>query len=245
MRSRVLNRQPAGPGRGAERTGLRGDPGPAFRSWRPGPFARLAQAGFAVACPGYRLSGEAVHPAQVDDLSAALAWLHVRSGELGLDTARTVLWGESAGGHLAALLALTSARRGPAVPPVTGCVTWYAPTDLLAPAKDPADGHTFEAMLVGGAPADMPERTRDASPVHHVTADAPPFLVLHGTEDHIVPSDQGVRLADALREAGVPADLRLIDGADHLWHGLAEAEVERCFALSLDFSRECSAPPSP
>ncbi|MFE7031602.1 alpha/beta hydrolase fold domain-containing protein [Streptomyces sp. NPDC057621] len=232
---------------GAWRTGLRGDPGPAFRSWRPGPFARLVQAGFAVACPGYRLSGEAVHPAQVDDLSAALAWLHVRSGELGLDTARTVLWGESAGGHLAALLALTSRRRTPStpsVPPVTGCVTWYAPTDLLALAEDPADGHTFEALLVGGAPADVPDRTRDASPVHHVTADAPPFLVLHGTEDHIVPGDQGVRLAAALREAGVPADLRLIEGADHLWYGLSDAEVERCFALSLDFSRRHTTPSS-
>ncbi|MEU6026115.1 alpha/beta hydrolase [Streptomyces tauricus] len=226
---------------GAWRTGLRGDLGPAFRSWQPGPFARLAQAGFAVACPAYRLSGEAVHPAQVDDLSAALAWLHGRAGELGLDSARTVLWGESAGGHLAALLALTSGSRGPSVPPVTGCVTWYAPTDLLALAEDPADGHTFEAMLVGGAPADVPDRTRDASPLHHVTGDAPPFLVLHGTEDHIIPSDQGIRLAAALREAGVPADLRLIDGADHLWYGLPDAEVERCFALSLGFSRDRTA----
>ncbi|MFJ2261727.1 alpha/beta hydrolase fold domain-containing protein [Streptomyces sp. NPDC087844] len=226
---------------GAWRTGLRGDPGPAFRSWRPGPFARLVQAGFAVACPGYRLSGEAVHPAQVDDLSAALAWLHARSGELGLDTARTVLWGESAGGHLAALLALTSHRRSPSAPPVTGCVTWYAPTDLLALVKDPADGHTFAAMLVGGAPADVPDRTRDASPLHHVTADAPPFLVLHGTGDNVIPSDQGVRLAAALREVGVPADLRLIDGADHLWYGLSDVEVERCFTLSLDFSRDRTA----
>ncbi|WP_328498616.1 alpha/beta hydrolase [Streptomyces sp. NBC_00414] len=226
---------------GAWRTGLRDDPGPAFRSWQPGPFARLAQAGFAVACPGYRLSGEAVHPTQVDDLSAASAWLHARSGELGLDTARTVVWGESAGGHLAALLALTSPRRNPSVPPMTGCVTWYAPTDLVALAEDPADGHTFEAMMVGGAPADMPDRTRDASPVHHAGADAPPFLILHGTRDHIVPSDQGVRLAAALRDAGTPADLRLIDGADHLWYGLPDAEVERCFALSLEFSRERTA----
>jgi acetyl esterase/lipase len=56
----------------------------------------------------YRLSGEAVHPAQLDDVRAALRWLHARSGELALDTGRTVLWGESAGGHLAALAALTT-----------------------------------------------------------------------------------------------------------------------------------------
>ncbi|MFE9680650.1 alpha/beta hydrolase fold domain-containing protein [Streptomyces sp. NPDC006285] len=229
---------------GAWRTGLRDDMGPAFRSWQPGPFARLAQAGFAVACPVYRLSGEAVHPTQVEDLSAALTWLHARSGELGLDTARTVVWGASAGGHLAALLALTPSRRGSAVPPVTGCVTWYAPTDLTALAKDPTDPRSFEALMVGGAPADVPDRARDASPVHHVTADAPPFLVLHGSADSLVPSDQGVRLAAALRAAGAHVGLHLIDGADHLWYGLTDAGVERCFTLSLEFTRELAVPAS-
>ncbi|MDQ1041071.1 acetyl esterase/lipase [Streptomyces sp. V3I8] len=226
---------------GAWRTGLRDDLGPAFRSWRPGPFARLAQAGFAVACADYRLSGEAVHPTQVDDLTAALSWLHARSGELGLDTARTVVWGESAGGHLAALLALTMPDRDPEVPPVTGCVTWYAPTDLVALTEDPADPRTFEAMLVGGAPADLPERARDAGPVHHVTSAAPPFLVLHGTQDSVVPSDQAVRLAAALRGAGVSVDLHLVPGADHLWHGLTPSGAEDCFTRSLDFVRARTA----
>ncbi|MFE1199309.1 alpha/beta hydrolase fold domain-containing protein [Streptomyces olivaceoviridis] len=59
---------------GAWRTGLRDDLGPRFRSWQPGPFARLARAGFAVACPDYRLSGEVPYPAQTDDLTASLAW---------------------------------------------------------------------------------------------------------------------------------------------------------------------------
>ncbi|MCZ9343065.1 alpha/beta hydrolase, partial [Streptomyces sp. TRM76130] len=92
---------------GAWRTGLRDDLGPRFRDWAPGPFARLARAGFAVVCPDYRLSGEAPHPAQQDDLAALLAWLRARAADLGVDAARTVLWGESAGGHLAALTALT------------------------------------------------------------------------------------------------------------------------------------------
>lgn len=85
----------------AWRTGLRDDLGPRFRSWQPGPFARLARAGFAVACPDYRLSGEVPYPAQTDDLTTALAWLHTRANDLGPDTPRTVLWGESAGGRLA------------------------------------------------------------------------------------------------------------------------------------------------
>ncbi|MCK2215708.1 alpha/beta hydrolase [Actinomadura sp. ATCC 31491] len=114
---------------GGWRRGLRGDFGPRFRHWRPGPPALLAGAGFAVACPAYRLSGEAPYPAQLDDVRAALGWLRARAGELAVDAARTVVWGESAGGHLAALAALTE-------PGVRGCVAWYPPTDLAALAAD-------------------------------------------------------------------------------------------------------------
>ncbi|MET9319530.1 alpha/beta hydrolase [Streptomyces sp. NPDC003038] len=225
---------------GGWRTGTRGDMGPRMRDWRPGPFARLAQAGFAVASLDYRLSGEAVYPAQLDDVTAALAWLHARAAELGLDTARIVTWGESAGAHLAALLALTA--------PVSGCVAWYGPTDLStlptqAPpgSYDPADPGTREALLIGAAIADAPDRARAASPVTHVTADAPPFLILHGTDDAAIPFAQGEQLAAALRDAGVEVDFRPVPGADHAWLGLAEEDVERCFETSLEFARAHTA----
>ncbi|MFI2642000.1 alpha/beta hydrolase fold domain-containing protein [Streptomyces sp. NPDC018610] len=228
---------------GAWRTGLRDDLGHRFRSWQPGPFARLVRSGFAVACPDYRLSGEAPYPAQTDDLAAALAWLHTRADDLGLDTARTVLWGESAGGHLAALTALThSTRTGTAT--VTGCVTWYAATDLpgLADdrprgAYDPHDPGSFEALLLGGAPADRAEAARDASPVTHVGPKAPPFLLLHGADDTLVPARQSVRLAEALGAAGHHPELRLLAGGDHLWAGLSEEDVEDCYARTVDFAR--------
>ncbi|MFD7455861.1 MULTISPECIES: alpha/beta hydrolase [unclassified Streptomyces] len=230
---------------GAWRTGLRDDAGPRFRQWAPGPFARLVRAGFAVACPDYRLSGEAPYPAQLDDLRSALAWLHTRSAELGLDTSRTVLWGESAGGHLAALAALTAAAR-PGTAGVRGCAVWYAPSDLTRLAEDhppgafdPADPASFEALLIGAALADAPGRARAASPVHRVTAGAPPFLVLHGTADTVVPHAQGERLATALREAGVPVDFRPVEGGDHLWVGLSEEEVESCFAATVEFAARC------
>ncbi|MFF8596908.1 alpha/beta fold hydrolase [Streptomyces sp. NPDC015220] len=233
---------------GAWRTGLRDDLGPRFRHWTPGPFARLARAGFAVVCPDYRLSGEAAHPAQLDDLRSALDWLHGRAAELGLDTGRTVLWGESAGGHLAALAALTApATAGrPDTATVRGCAVWYAPTDLTRifadhprGGGDPADPTTFEALLLGAAPADAPGRARDASPVAHVTAQAPPFLVLHGTEDSVVPFAQSERLAAALGRAGAPVDFRPVPGGDHLWVGVEDAEVERCFTATLDFAAGC------
>ncbi|MEU9194607.1 alpha/beta hydrolase [Streptomyces hundungensis] len=226
---------------GGWRGGTRTEMAPRFRQWSPDPFARLAQAGFAVASVDYRLSGEAVHPAQLDDATAALGWLNARADELGLDMRRTVAWGESAGAHLAALLALTT--------PLSGCVTWYGPTDLTTlpgqcppGAYDAADPASREALLIGAAIADAPDRARDASPVAHVHADAPPFLVLHGTEDRLIPLAQGEQLTAALRQVGARVDFRPIPGADHGWAGLADDEAERCFAASVGFARACTEP---
>lgn len=227
-------RRPAGPlpvivflHGGAWRKGLRDDLGPRFRAWRPGPFARLARAGFAVACPDYRLSGEASFPAQEDDLTEALRWLDARRDELGLDTRRLVTWGESAGGHLAALLALSTGSG------VSGCVVWYGPTDLTA-----APAGTPEAALLGGPAADRPELARAASPVARVAAGAPPFLVLHGTDDSLIPTAQGEALVAALHEAGAKAEFVAVPGADHLWVGPDDTVVEGCFERSLAFARE-------
>ncbi|MBT2526238.1 alpha/beta hydrolase [Streptomyces sp. ISL-99] len=226
---------------GGWRAGTRTDMGPRFRDWRPGPFARLARAGFAVASLDYRLSGEAVHPAQLEDVTAALAWLNARAGELGLGTGRTVCWGESAGAHLAALLALTA--------PVSGCITWYGPTDLTTlPGQsrpgtyDAADPTTREALLIGAPIAEAPDRARAASPVTYITADAPPFLILHGTDDSLIPLAQGEQFAAALREAGAHVDFRPVPGADHGWAGLPDEAVEQCFATSVDFARSVSCP---
>ncbi|MDT7847316.1 alpha/beta hydrolase [Streptomyces justiciae] len=221
---------------GGWRTGTRTEMGPRFRTWQLSPFARLAQAGFAVASLDYRLTGEAIHPAQLEDVTAALAWLDARADELGLDTGRTVTWGESAGAHLAALLALTA--------PVRGCVAWYGPTDLTTlptqsrPGAYDADSPTTrEALLIGAPVATAPDLARAASPVTHVTADAPPFLILHGTDDCLIPLAQGEQLTTALREAGAHVDFRPVPGADHAWAGLPDEDVERCFIASLDFAR--------
>lgn len=226
---------------GGWHTGLRDNLGPRFRSWRPGPFARLVEAGFAVACLDYRLSGEAHFPAQRDDVTAALRWLRTRADELGVDASRTVLWGESAGAHLAAHAALSAPAEG--IDPVRGCVCWYVPSDLVALAEDHGGGYdahdpaTYEARLLGAAAGADPERARAASPVAHVTAQAPPFLLLHGTADTAVPTRQSVRLADALREAGAPVELRLIEGAQHLWLGVPDERVTECFERSVEFTR--------
>ncbi|GGV52352.1 hypothetical protein GCM10010277_48800 [Streptomyces longisporoflavus] len=218
---------------GAWRRGRRDDMGLRTRHWSPGPLQRIAAAGFAVACADYRLSGEARFPAPLDDLRAALRWLSLRAAELGVDTSRTVLWGESAGGHLASLLALD-----PAVP-AAGAVIWYAPSDLTVPRGpfDPHSAATPEALLLGAAPASVPERARAASPVAQAHRDAPPFLLVHGEQDTMVPATHSEALAARLREVGTRVELRMVPGADHGWYGAPDAVVEEVFVSSLRFAR--------
>jgi acetyl esterase/lipase len=219
---------------GGWRTGSRHLAGPAYRGQTPTPFERVAQAGIAVAAVDYRLSGEATFPAQVHDAKAAVRWLRARAGELGLDPERVAAWGESAGGHLAALLGLVgdASLEGDVgvvgtSSAVSAVVAWYAPSDLAAvPADlgvDPHDPATREAQLLGAPAVDVPELAAQASPLSHVSPGAPPFLLLHGGADQLIPCVQSERLYDALVEAGVEAELDIYEDADHMWLGSAEA----------------------
>ncbi|HKA85853.1 MAG TPA: alpha/beta hydrolase, partial [Acidimicrobiales bacterium] len=146
---------------GGWRVSHRSRPPRETREWSPGAFERLVDAGFVVATPGYRLSGEALFPAQLDDTLEALRWLHANAGDLGVAPARTYLWGASAGGNLAALAALVAEA-----PPVAGVVCWYPITDL--PALDHSATDTYEAHLLGGPIGEHLDLARAASPVAHV-----------------------------------------------------------------------------
>jgi acetyl esterase/lipase len=220
---------------------LRGDRamvGPGFAAWRPGPLARLAADGFAVASVDYRLSGEARFPAQLEDVSAAVDWLTGQAGRYGFDADRIVLWGESAGAHLAALLGLRSQGR------VRGVVDWYGPADLTALDEqvgaagaltaDPLD--TREARLLGAPVAQVPELARAASPLSHVRAGAPPFLIAHGTADRAVPFQQSEALAAALAAAGADVRFEAVDGADHMWVGVED--LTPLYQAVVAFARE-------
>lgn len=207
---------------GGWRLGSRRSVGPAYAGVSPSPFEQLNAAGIAVASVDYRLSGEAIWPAQLDDVRAALSWLRLRADELGVDPVRVAAWGESAGGHLAALLGLTTG--------VAAVAAWYTPSDLSALpadlAADPANPDTREAQLLGAPLSAVPELAAQASPVSYVTSDAPAFLLLHGRADRAVPWVQSERFAAALGSAGVPVELGSYDGADHMWLGSATAAAD-------------------
>ena len=198
------------------------------REWSPGFFERLTAAGFVVAAPSYRFSGEAPFPAQRDDVLDAIGWLHANAGDLGVDPARTYCWGTSAGGLLAGLAALV-----PRPPAVAGVVCWYPVTDLVALDHQATD--SFEAQLLGGPIGEHLDLAREASPVTHVHAGAPPFLLQHGQADTWVPCAQSVRLAGRLRAVGAPIELQTVPGADHFFDGAPDIEAifDRAVAFLL------------
>ncbi|WP_346618503.1 alpha/beta hydrolase [Blastococcus montanus] len=223
---------------GGWRLGSRHGAGPMYRDASPTPFERVAQAGIAVASVDYRLSGEATFPTQLHDAKAAVRWLRARAGELGVDPDRVAAWGESAGGHLAELLALTgdaAALEGDVGFPepssrVSAVAAWYAPSDVAAVATDtgadPGDPDTREARLLGAPARDVPDLAALASPVTHVSPTAPPALLLHGQDDRFVPCVQSERLRDALAAAGADVELHTYPGADHMWLGAPDAAAD-------------------
>jgi len=223
---------------GGWRRGSRHSAGPAYRDADPTPFEQVAQAGIAVASVDYRLSGEATWPAQLHDAKAAVRWLRSRAGELGVDPDRMASWGESAGGHLAALLGLTGddaelegevGGTGPSSR-VAAVVAWYAPSDVAAVATDngadPADPSSREAQLLGAPVPTVPELAAQASPLSHVSPAAPPVLLLHGQADRFVSCRQSERLRDALAAVGADVELHTAPGADHMWSGSPEAAAD-------------------
>jgi len=210
---------------GGWRRGSRRRPLPALgHGFYPG----LAAQGIAVAAIDYRLSGEARYPAAVDDVRAAVAWARTALPRYGLFPGPVALWGDSAGGHLALLAALTGT-------PVDGVVAWFPVTDL-AGLRGPDDDHASrEALFLGAPPSQVPELAREASPVSHVHAGAPPVLLMHGDSDALVPPEQSIAFARALRNAGGSAAVVLVPGASHFWDGALD--VPGIVARSADFVR--------
>lgn len=193
--------------------------------------------GFAVASITYRLSSDAIFPAQVHDAKAAVRWLRANADRYGLDSERIVAIGGSAGGHLAALLGTSggvSELEGDVgvvseSSEVQVVIDLYGPTDFLKMDKagskmrhDSPDSP--ESKLIGGAIQNNKAKTRAANPIAYVTPDDPPFLIIHGDADESVPVDQSRLLVAALRDAGVSVEYHEIVGAGHGLKGVAEVE---------------------
>lgn len=178
---------------------------------------RLAQQGFVAFNIAYRLAPAARHPAQIDDVAAALNHLRANADTLHVDPARIGVWGYSAGAHLATL----AGARLPAEQRPQAVVAGGLPADLRRYPKSP-----LIAKLMGTTLDEDAAGWADASPVTHVDAGSAPMWLYHGTWDWIVGVDNAELMHATLQDAGVESTLYLIKGRGHfasfLWHEGAE-----------------------
>lgn len=172
----------------------------------------LVEHGYAVASLDYRFSSEAKFPAQLDDCQTALQFLISNAAKFGIDPKHLVITGESAGGHLAALLAMQARS---ADSHICAVIDLFGPSDLskLGDAKPSTREHAAE--LLGESPEKWPDLAKQASPVNFVRKDLPPFLILHGDKDPLISIDQSHALASAITSAGASAELVVVEGAGH------------------------------
>jgi acetyl esterase/lipase len=183
---------------------------------------------YAVASVEYRLSDMATFPAQIHDVKAAVRWLRAHASEYGFDPQRFGAWGSSAGGHLVALLGVSCGNEDleGTVGEYLGeasCVQavcdFYGPTDLSALMVQRSLGDERrpmpEDLLLGGSVEDCAALAALASPMFHISPSAPPFLIMHGSDDATVPVVQSIAFDEALRGAGVDSTLIVIEGAGH------------------------------
>lgn len=193
----------------------------------------LTRSGIAVAAIQYRMSGTAVYPAQLDDCRAAVRWLRENASRLGLDPQRIGASGESAGGHLAALLGMVEGKAG-----IRAVCALYPPTDLITLGTThgkPRQKSSVEKLL-GGPIEQRLALAAEASPINHVSASSPPFLLIHGANDGIVPLEQSQALLHELEQAKVEARLIVVPGKRH-WFRLDKhqvAEVARFFQTHFE-----------
>ncbi len=193
------------------------------------PPLEALERGYALASLNYRLSQHALFPAQIEDCKAAVRWLRAHALLYHLLPDRFAAWGPSAGGHLAAMLGVTGEAPGYEVGEnlsyssrVQAVVDYYGPTDFLQMDAHRTPEGMFhnppdspESKLVGGPIQELKERVTKANPVAYVSPGAPPFLIVHGDQDPLVPYHQSLLLEAALRQADVPVTFYTVKGGGH------------------------------
>jgi acetyl esterase/lipase len=212
------------------------------------PGLGLLLRGYVVVSINYRLSSEAQFPAQIFDCKAAIRFLRAHAREFGIDPKRIGVWGDSAGGQLAALLGTTNGRpeyegtEGNAAysSDVEAVCDWFGPSDFLQTTDIRGAGAAPVNALFGG-PVSMHVRDATfASPAEQVgRGPIVPFLIMHGSRDPIVPLHQSQILFDRLKTAGASARLVILPG---LGHGEGWFRSRQNLNMVYDFFDRCLRP---
>lgn len=194
-------------------------------------FVDIARSGFVIASIEYRHSREAIAPAQAQDVKAAIRFMRANAEQYNVDPEKVAIWGNSSGGHLAALtgtsegeaLFLTSdnAEQSSAVQAV---IDFFGPTDFRRMDDHPTQithngPRSPESLVVGGPIQDeaQTELVTAYNPISYISPDKniPPFLIVHGDIDNLVPFNQSVLLYEALREANQEVSFYRVNGGGH------------------------------
>jgi acetyl esterase/lipase len=206
--------------------------------------AQLTPRGYAVAGVAVRSSDHARFPAQLYDIKAAIRWLRAHAQQHRLDPAHIGIMGESSGGWAAAMADVTGdlpefegdvGLQGPSSQ-VQAAIPFYPPTDFLQMdahmlehgvafnrdfdlTNGHADPRSPESRLMGYPIQTRPDDVQRANPITYATRDAPPFLILHGQQDLLVPYHQSELLYQALSAAGANVTLVTLPHGEHgQWH---------------------------
>ncbi len=218
------------------------------------PCFDIANHGFAAASINYRLAPKAIFPAQIYDCKAAVRWLRAHANEYNYNAERIGIIGCSAGGHLAALLGVTS--KDPKMEgdlgynnqssSVQAVCDWCGPTDLksmsqqvMQPRFRRAQPEQFIKDFLGGTPEEHPDLANQANPINFVTKDAPPFVIIHSIEDPIVPFEQSNEFVKKLKAAGVDVNFIRVQGEDHM------PMAESIWNAVFEFLNQQLPPPPP
>ena len=179
----------------------------------------LARGGYFAVTIDYRLTGQATFPAAVYDCKAAVRFIRSHAEELGIDPNRIAVWGHSAGGHLSALLGTSGnsevleddTGKQTKISSAVQCVVDISgPIDMT---HDAPNGPI--SQWLGGPVRDHPDLAKQASPLTYIDANDPPVLIVQGSEDRLVSNHHPEVFEKALKEAGVPVEYLLVEGAGH------------------------------
>lgn len=213
---------------------------------------QLLEAGYAVASINYRLSGEATHPAQINDAKAAVRFLRANASQYSLNPDKIGAWGASAGGNLASLMGTTcgvkelegtdlgNADQSSCVQAV---VDWFGPIDFLKMDEQFAgsgcpqthnDASSPESKLVGAAIQTVPDLVKTTNPMNYIDAGDPPFFIENGTADCNIPPVQNKNLADTLSTA-IGADKVTYVSLEGAGHGGSEFGTAENLNLVISF----------
>ena len=222
---------------------------------------RYARRGYVAASVQYRFADKHPFPAQLHDVKCAVVFLKTHAEQYRIDPGRVAAMGNSAGGHLTLMLALTDPEDGFEAcehdemnSSIQAAINLYGPADFPAWEVDAQTkatfgegfGKSFDAMLddLVGTHDRADPRMRAVSPVTYIDPGDPPVLSFHGEKDKLVPPSQAVRLHAVLRQAGVEEQLILVEDAGHGWSGdkLAETHERALAFLDATFEVQHTAP---